>query len=191
MPKQINTASVGSRLVQLFNLKGRFQPVLDEVIVPVVSVDAESVQQRPASGGQYQGGAAAEYSFALLSNPNDSGKIIRIPRIFCWSSNPGNFFLAQRGATYTLGAISSAATEFTDAGLRGSPVGTVQTGTSTSLITPTLAVRSAPNAGPNLTILEGQWVLPEGTGLMVMFSTVLSDSEFSYQWTEEDVITGR
>jgi hypothetical protein len=190
MPKQINTATVGQRLVQLFNLKGRFQPVLDEVIVPVVSVDAETVQQRPASGGSYQAGAAAQYSFGLLSNPNDSGKIIRVSRIHCWSSNPGNFFTTIRGALYTLGVINTADVEFTDGGQAGAPVGFVQTGVSTTLVTfITGAVRSAPNAGPQLTVIDGQWILPSGTGLMCMFSTVLSDSEFSFQWTEEDLIT--
>lgn len=55
MPKQINTPSFGSALVRAFNLKGRFQPVLDDTIVPVsivndLSTSGGSVSRRHAGG---------------------------------------------------------------------------------------------------------------------------------------------
>jgi hypothetical protein len=42
MPKQIQTPTPGQALVRLFNLKGRYQPVLDDTIVPVTIVEAEA-----------------------------------------------------------------------------------------------------------------------------------------------------
>ncbi|GAJ05910.1 unnamed protein product, partial [marine sediment metagenome] len=50
MPKQINTYTFGQNLVQKFGLKGRFQPVLDETIVPVTVVDSDQ-DSRIAVGG--------------------------------------------------------------------------------------------------------------------------------------------
>ena len=73
MPKQINTYRYGQSLVRMFNLKGRFQPVLDETIVPVVDVGEQEVWRRAWSGGQ-QIGVAAEKSYVQLQNLGGTDK---------------------------------------------------------------------------------------------------------------------
>lgn len=81
MPKQINTPVPGQGLVSRFSLKGRFQPVLDEVIVPVAIVPDPSEEAR---GRACQGTVrittltnAATYRCYLL-NPTTSEMLMRV-----------------------------------------------------------------------------------------------------------------
>ena len=48
MPKNINNPTVGRALTRLFNLQGRVQPSLDEIVLPVVQV-ANIAQEAPPS----------------------------------------------------------------------------------------------------------------------------------------------
>ena len=66
MPKQINTFTFGQRLVEKFGLKGRFQPVLDEVIVPVTVVES-NIQTRLAVGGALGTASGPGIKTALFS----------------------------------------------------------------------------------------------------------------------------
>lgn len=79
MPKQINTPTFGSQLVRLFNLKGRFTPVLDEVIVPVVVVGTSSPAQERHFGGTAElGSTGATIKYHNLSNPAGSNVLLKL-----------------------------------------------------------------------------------------------------------------
>jgi hypothetical protein len=68
VPKQINTWTFGQALVNKFGLKGRFQPVLDETIVPVTIVD-DQPGQRPATCGGSVTAVALANSYFRIENP--------------------------------------------------------------------------------------------------------------------------
>ena len=86
MPKQINTPQVGSALVRFFNLKGRFQPVLDEVIVPVAIAADLTAAGGAATAVRHAGGFAQfEWTGGLtkkawhsIENPATSGVDIHL-----------------------------------------------------------------------------------------------------------------
>lgn len=87
MPKQINTPNPAQGLVKQFALKGRYQPVLDETIVPVVDVSqfapavnvartrlcSASVNYGPTSG--------TPNVFLYLYNPVDSGALVTVTAV--------------------------------------------------------------------------------------------------------------
>lgn len=88
MPKTINLPTFAQGLVQRFALKGRFQPVLDETIVPVVvvssfegspgGVSAQQVSRSAAGGWTAQVGPPAtnvgsSWWYTKLVNPENSG----------------------------------------------------------------------------------------------------------------------
>lgn len=93
MPKQINLPNFAQGLVQRFALKGRYQPVLDETIVPVAivtsfeggglgGVPAASVEKSAIGTIDMDGstGGAAR-SWVSLVNPVDSGVGLNIDSV--------------------------------------------------------------------------------------------------------------
>lgn len=99
MPKQINTYKVGQSLVRMFALKGRYQPVLDETIVPVVVVGEEPTPEAipgfgtvicAASGGGNQ-------NLAMFSNPPTSNRLIVLDKFAV--STPAADFVELRVVT--------------------------------------------------------------------------------------------
>lgn len=99
MPKQINIYTAGQSLVRMFGLKGRYQPVLDETIVPVVVVGEEPTPESipgfgtvicTASGGGNQ-------NLAIFSNPPTSNRLIVLDRFAV--STPAADFVELRTVT--------------------------------------------------------------------------------------------
>jgi hypothetical protein len=94
VPKQINTPSPGQALVRMFSLKGRFQPVLDEVIVPVVIVPLEAPATRKlAFWGTSQTATGAAQNLVILQNRVGSGVLIVITKIWAFSSQAADTFV--------------------------------------------------------------------------------------------------
>ena len=119
MPKQINTPYVGQRLVRLFSLKGRFQPVLDEVIVPVVDVSGEGQTLRPAWGGSaLAASGAGNQNRVIFANPANSGIIARFDSWWAVSGAPLTDFLRIAIVDSLSGG---GATIWRDASLNGVP----------------------------------------------------------------------
>lgn len=187
MPKQINTAGVGQRLVKLFALKGRFQPVLDEVIVPVVSVDAEEVEQRPAGSNAFVGaGGAGTYTCVVLQNPSGSGKIVRLEWFSPFAtSNQVNIY---PNLSILSGGLTGANEFWEDLRLPGVPAATVSTSVTTTvptsaaaIVTPYLAI------GANW-IPPTPWVLGPGDAVVFQLTTANTAFGGSLAWTEQDEV---
>jgi hypothetical protein len=88
MPKQINTYQVGQALVRKFGLKGRFQPVLDEVIVPVVNVGETLEQSVRLAAGGLEGVTAGAGNQNLITFRNGAGSGI-IATVKSWNAVSG------------------------------------------------------------------------------------------------------
>ena len=90
MPKQINTPLPGVSLVRRFNLKGRFQPVLDETIVPVTIVeqDAPATKRIAAWGFNATSPGAGNSHRFNLSNPSTSGHLVVLTQFWAHSGTP-------------------------------------------------------------------------------------------------------
>ena len=89
MPKQINTPQPGQRLVNEFATKGRYQPVLDEVIVPVAIVSdltdtaplQPGTEQRAVHFCQKQTSLASLFDLATMQVTTPAGIFIQIKSI--------------------------------------------------------------------------------------------------------------
>lgn len=114
MPKQINSPFPGSSLVRAFNLKGRFQPVLDETVVPVAIVTDLQTQgvgsgQKEAAGTNYNTSFVATSSYGLIHNPVDSGINIHVVD----AHFVGTVLTAPAATTYVYGTIETYLTDDT------------------------------------------------------------------------------
>lgn len=94
MPKQINTPTPGQALVRAFALKGRFQPVLDETIVPVVVVETATPEVRKLSAWGVSAAApgVGQQNIAYLENPTNSGHTVVLTSIWALSSLADDVF---------------------------------------------------------------------------------------------------
>jgi len=81
MPKNLNNAKITQRLVESFQLKGRYIPMLDEVIVPVYVLDDPA----PAAPNRLAGGFVkidgADDPNALFFNPPGSGVMMVVTSV--------------------------------------------------------------------------------------------------------------
>jgi hypothetical protein len=181
VPKQINTYTFGQALVTRFGLKGRFQPVLDETIVPVTLVD-EAIERRPAFAGNHAAPIAAEYSSFQLLNPNDSGIIVRIEQI--WVSCVVAFGIVRLSidSTWTLGTKTQKASVWRKVGTPGSPVAEFYHGQSTfkNVDLGFVGITTAPSL-----VLQPGIILPSGGSLMLQNDNINSLLYVSLLWTEE------
>jgi len=82
MPKQLNSGRVTQALQRAFGFKGRYTPMLDEVIVPVyvISDPSPAEASRLCSGtvGAIGGGGTPSFPAVQLFNPPDSGVIVNL-----------------------------------------------------------------------------------------------------------------
>jgi hypothetical protein len=181
VPKQINTPTPGRTLVRRFGLKGRFQPILDEVIVPVTSVD-QDVERRPAIAGNLAAAAAGENSSFQLLNPNDSGIIVRVEQIWVHSNALQNLRLSLN-PVWTLGTKTKKAALWRERSLPGVPVAEFYHGQSTFL-NQDLGFISMSTIPPTLLTNLGI-VLPSGASVMMQNDTVNATFFTTILWTEE------
>ena len=181
MPKQINTYTFGQQLVQKFGLKGRFQPVLDETIVPVTVVES-SIAVRPAVGGVLGViSGAGNQNQLFMSNPANSGVVVKIVEFWAVSGAPTTDFIQVK---ITPVAITLSGTRlWRDSSLAGSPkVGFTRA-----------AVGAAVLAGPlyhldvDSKTWEPEWILHENTKLEIQQSGQNTTLDFWCAWTEQAV----
>jgi len=86
MPKQLNAGAITQALQRAFGFKGRYVPMLDEVIVPVyVIADPSPASQTRLCAGTVQTTSAAtgdpDFPFVQLFNPVDSGVMLNITSV--------------------------------------------------------------------------------------------------------------
>lgn len=180
MPKQINTPFVSQKLVPLFGMKGRFQPVVDEVVVPVISVDPQ-IETRLALGGAAAGAVAAEYPTSSIENPAASGVDILVESVLV-GAGAILWYLTSSGYIWTLGVKTAGDTEFADVDQPGLPAGLVYGGSSTALTT-FRGWRAYIAVGRDMPV---NMVIHPGQALMIQSPTVNTTVYFGWRWREVD-----
>jgi len=80
MPKQLNNGQVTAALQRAFGFKGKYIPMLDEVIVPVYNIQdpAPAVVTRLCAGVVFVSTENAGFALGQLFNPVGSGNMIQI-----------------------------------------------------------------------------------------------------------------
>lgn len=187
MPKQINTATPGQKLVKLFGLKGRFQPVLDEVIVPVVSVDQETNVAAGACGAVLNiGGTASNYAFAYLSNPSTSKSLIRVTHFIARAATGDNVHVLTNAAPLISSSATAGNRWWKEVGIPGTPVATFWTGESTTDISGAQALEIWVATGGVARAFGAPFILNPGETLQMQFGTAALTATFmGFEWTEE------
>lgn len=191
MPVQIQTPTPGQRLVRLFGLKGRFQPLLDEIVVPIVDVGAEQIVSRAAWGAGTVAAAAGEFAIAHVLNADAStldwtGKQVRIDRIHLHGATAGLWYFGI-GSTWTLGLQGAMTSAFKDSGLSGqAPVATPEIGRTTFDNAASALIIKQVAAG-GVSIDFNDVLLSNGLDFWVQTSVANDACEISFEWTEIDV----
>lgn len=187
MPAQINTATVGQRLVALFGLKGRFQPVLDEVVVPVVNVDAGTIDQVSCAASAYQAGAASNYNFSYLQNPSTSTKIIRVQRIEFLPGSTAEIFTLITSVAPVISGGGTNGTEYFLDQRAGAPVGVWVHGSSTTDVSGAAAVQEGRQTGGPQPDFPTPIALMPGDTLQATSLGTNKSAWWTWFWTEEPI----
>lgn len=177
MPKQINVPGPGRALVRMFSLKGRFQPVLDETIVPVVIVpnEAPTTKQLAAWGIELGASGAGNQNNFFFANPASSGKLVVLTHF--WAINTGaltDHFHVQ----HEVAAALTTTGEWRDDRLTGTPRAIMQLS----------AIGSSVAIGPRFiadgTIYAQEFVLPPGRQLRFRQDAINAALSFEVFWYE-------
>jgi len=188
MPMKIGTARAWGRLRDFFDLKGKHDLQLDEIIVPVAVVadltEADPLADlRAAQGGQVVSPAVGFVGQMQVFNPAGSGVVLEV-------------YLAQFAAlaavNYQLGPVTAAlatdaAAQWQDRRLFGLPAARIQN--QATLVGPTLVrpfiVRQTSNVtfGINLDV-----TCPPGTGYMIESASQNVQLYGAFLWRERDEV---
>lgn len=181
MPKQINTYTFGQALVQKFGLKGRFQPVLDETIVPVTLVDSDLAVRLAVGGTSAAAAGAGNQHVFSFRNPPNSGKLVTLTSWFAASGTPLTDFM-----NISIGKSTTPSGSFMtwrDNRLAGVPVARI-----TAITSPTVALVS-----PHYHLDNddkqwiGRWHIDPGGLLQFRNSVANTTLDLSMQWEESDL----
>jgi len=192
VPKQIQTGLVGSSLVRRFGIKGAFQPILDEVVVPVTSVD-EGSELKPASALFVSVAKPGDNPFLKLTAPTGTAKplIITIDRIVIRTTAAQDFLVAMSTVSVVGATLATVTKGWLDTEYPGLPQLTVSGG---SQLTATLAalseiayIGSVTGASGGFIDKDPRLVLRPGDDAVLYGN--LANTGWTYacvQWTEEE-----
>ncbi len=184
MPKQINTYKVGQALVRRFNLKGRFQPVLDETVVPVAVVD-EGVEDRAAWGGQARAASGpGNQNRVFLQNP--AASLVDLHVDYIWVEG----LVADVAEVEIIKGIgtTSGGGIWRDSRVAGVPTGLVAGSASGSVVLgmPQFTI-GAHGTTPPVAIEVGA-IIPPGWRIVVRQEQANDDFWVIFAWRERDIV---
>lgn len=183
MPKQINTHLPGSALVRKFGLKGRYQPVLDEVIVPVTIVgQEETTQVRLCRFGAIGAASGVGNQRAFrMENPEGSGVLAVITAWNAVSGAPTTDYISILRVKGSTGA--SQAGEFRDLRVQGTPavLFAVTASAAFVLAAPTFHLTDSSK------VWRSQWILPPGWYVRWTQNAQNQTCDFWVEWTEQNL----
>lgn len=190
MPKQINTHRPGQALVRRFGLKGRYQPVLDETIVPVTSVDNETIAVGCLSGGSSIAAVALELGYYRLQNPSGSGKVLTIVHMNSNTASGQIMRIDAWGIDIIPGSKTSDVAQFRDTSKEGLPAGQVFHGTHDGAFGGTYSQLSS--SGRNTMFeLHHEFLIYPGDAINVYCTAAnIVVSAWGILWTERSITEG-
>lgn len=180
MPKQINTPGPGRGLVNRFNLKGRFQPVLDEVIVPVTIVEPEgalTVVQHAVGTQRGAASGAGNQNTIYLINQTGSGALVVVDKVFATSGSALGDEVQIRIATGSFGGGLGLWRDGREAGTPRAVMARIAGGAvvlGTGLYDLTLHGAA----------IEGPWWMPEGWLMTVIQTNQNTTLDATFHWRE-------
>lgn len=183
MPKQINTYQVGQSLVKKFGLKGRFQPVLDEVIVPVVTVGETLPEdiRLAITGIDLAASGAGNQNLVTFRNGVNSGILIRLKKWWAVSGAPLTDFIsiAVGTTTVTSGTGGFWRDRRLAGGAHGFPVGAQSP--TTALVPPLYHLDT------DHIVWVDEWVIGPGQLLTFRQNAVNTTLNLNLSWEETDL----
>jgi len=126
MPKQLNAGQITQALQRAFGFKGRYVPMLDEVIVPVYVIQdpAPSNPTRLCAGVGDLVVVATINEYVQLFNPVGSGNIVNVTNVVTSSDVKLELLIAFFDSTVGLSVVGN---HFRDRRLGGSPSSVIRT----------------------------------------------------------------
>jgi len=127
MPKQLNSGQITQALQRAFGFKGRYIPMLDEVIVPVyVIADPSPAQITRLVGGTFRATVASGSNFlgfVQLFNPEGSGVLINLTSAVAQGDVKIELTARVGGLADTPGTDQGLGVRFRDRRLTSEPIG--------------------------------------------------------------------
>ncbi len=189
---KIGTARAWGRLRDFFDLKGKHDLQLDEIIVPVAVVadltEADPLSDvRQAQGGASRGSVAGDSTRIQLFNPVGSSVILEL-----YAAITGGFETFNGNMGPVAAAIATDITgQWQDRRLPGIPVGRIQSNNGPAgpiLVNPVKFRMNSTIGWIRFSPLEV--VLPPGTGWQFETVTVNVTMDSGFWWRERDLLPG-
>ncbi|MEE8606275.1 MAG: hypothetical protein V3S55_01620 [Nitrospiraceae bacterium] len=187
---KIGTARAWGRLRDFFDLKGKHELLLDEVVVPVAVVadltEADPLADvRQALGGDTRAGVAGQNTQVQLFNPAGSGVMFELYLISV-GQQAVTATLNLGPTTAALGADRGA--QWQDGRLPGNPVGRIQFANVVGiLLIDAFKVRTLPSTNAQFNVNA---FVPPGRGFMIEAVTAATPIEAGFLWRERDLLPG-
>jgi len=126
MPKQLNNGAITLALQRAFGFKGRYIPMLDEVIVPVyvIADPSPSLPTRLCAATDDQAGDGTNLQFIQLFNPVGSGVVVNVTNVSAISEVKEQLLIAFYDGD---ASIQGADIHFRDRRISGNPTTIVRT----------------------------------------------------------------
>jgi len=182
MPKQLNNGQITQALQRAFGFKGRYIPMLDEVIVPVyVIADPSPAAQTKLCAATASLTIDQTNAFVQLFNPPGSGNIVNVTNVVAISDAKIAIDIAFHD---TPGVQNLSDIHFRDRRFSGSPSTQIRSETPGVLLGELVAVITVDGALSQTAAWETQAgdprqplaVLDEGQGLIVQKRDIVSAS---------------
>jgi len=197
MPLPIQIGSVTQALQRAFGFKGRYTPMLDEVIVPVyvISDPAPAQVTRLAAGFNTVNMPSNEIGFVQLFNPPGSGVILNVTSVVVLADAKDSVAIALFDDT--TGTTFDGSEHFRDTRVPGPPAGQIgQNATLVSFVGNRLAIVQVDGTLAQTASWETQSadprqplvVLDEGKGLIAQVATAPTVNSIllsgNFRWLE-------
>jgi len=138
MPKQIQVGSVTQVLQRAFGFKGRYTPLLDEIIVPVYVIADPSpaaITRLCAGNLRATADAGTDLNYIQIFNPATSGIVVNVTHVVVFSTIKQTFFISffdDDPSSIVPAGQSGAA--FRDRRNVGDPIGQLRLNTATAAL---------------------------------------------------------
>lgn len=184
MPIPIYTAGAWQRLRDAFDLKGKHNLLLDEVVVPVALVaDLSSEATHQANDATAQASVpaeAGETGTALFANIGDTGVDLLVDRIVINCGTSGRFRItSSSNAPLAPIAASSLVVVWNNPDQPGSPPGQIFADEGAFIGD---RLYDFQHLASTSWYIEPKWVLPPNSGLAINFTTVNILFQVTFQY---------
>lgn len=181
MPTPIQNPTAWTKILAQFGILGRHKLLLDEVVVPTVSLDQESIFSPKLGGDSIAAGGAGDFGHYSLSNPADSETMIVLDAFMCSGDTGAEFWQMRQDLGVDLANTTLSASR----DMRQDIVnrkGIVRTEMSPLITGSFVGIQFQTRVNETF-VFQFQWYMPPGADLL-FFNLSFRATKASFLWRE-------